>query len=211
VDSRGAVQYLLRLVWQDNLEFHSISARAVQYLLRLVWQDNLEFHSISASRSSPVSLFVSSGLALCACGVEMTDNQYSEIFMLNNDVAPSRSLGFGLDWLVHPWSVLRKEEPTLVPAAAGVRMRAVASGGMHGLALTNEGQLYMWGHPPYRLGFLRSRYSSRSSAISNGPQPPPRRCACRREHPPRTSARRWHRRDPLGRVAGSLLPPCHVS
>jgi hypothetical protein len=118
---------------------------AIKYLLRLAWQDDLEFCSISTDRFRPISYFVDSD-ALRACGVELHRNANTEAFLKTFCAAPAGSLGFGHDWWVEFGSAyLRKEEPTLVPTAEGVRMRSMAFGGTHGLALTDEGQVYTWG------------------------------------------------------------------
>jgi alpha-tubulin suppressor-like RCC1 family protein len=77
----------------------------------------------------------------------MQDTVDTREFLLG-DAAPAGSLGFGPDWHTESGSdYLRKEEPTLVPATDGVHMRSVAVGDKHPLALTEEGQVYMWG--PY--------------------------------------------------------------
>jgi hypothetical protein len=46
---------------------------AIRYFLRLAWQDDLEFHSISAGCDYPVSLFVDAGGSLRSCGVEVQE------------------------------------------------------------------------------------------------------------------------------------------
>jgi hypothetical protein len=123
--------------------------RAVQYFLRIAWQDELEFHSISAGQEQPISFFVDDGGSLRACGVEMTyfgeiDHDHTIGLLLHHCLAaPPGSLGFGYDMS----NYVGKEEPTLVPAPEGVRVRRVAVGGLapHTLALTDEGQVYMWG------------------------------------------------------------------
>jgi hypothetical protein len=131
--------------WSGTLP---VGARgAVKYFLRLAWQHELEFHLISASRTGPVSLFVDSGGSLRASGVEVQRNEDTGIFLDEHyGVAYAGSLGFGPDWHTESGSdYLRKEEPTLVPATEGVRMRSVAVGDDHCLALDDEGQVYIWG------------------------------------------------------------------
>jgi hypothetical protein len=118
---------------------------AIKYLLRLAWQDDLEFHSLSAGRYYPISFFVHSGGSLRSCGVELQTNEITEAFVTDHQGGPAGLLGFGSDWCVHSGSdCFRKEESTLVPATAGVRIRSVAIGFLHGLALTNEGQVHTW-------------------------------------------------------------------
>jgi alpha-tubulin suppressor-like RCC1 family protein len=68
--------------------------------------------------------------------------------MLENFRFTAGLLGFGLDWCVDcDFAHMRKEEPTLVPAAERVRMRSVANGDTHSLALADDGQVYWWGFP----------------------------------------------------------------
>lgn len=119
-----------------------VSSRgAIKYFLRLAWQEQLEFHSISPSHYSPMSLFVDSGGSLRFCGVELQNNDATEI-LAEDDAARTGSLGFGRDWHIESGSdYFRKEEPTLVPATEGVRMRTVAIGWEHVIALTKEGKL----------------------------------------------------------------------
>jgi hypothetical protein len=120
--------------------------KAVKSLLRLAWQHNLEFHSISAGCFCPASLFLDSGGSLRACGVELLYTYDTSPYLDNNDAAAAGSLGFGTVWCLDSGSHgLRKEEPTVVPAAASFRMRSVAMGLSHSLALTDEGQVYRWG------------------------------------------------------------------
>jgi hypothetical protein len=151
--TRNPVEDALRLQaqlngWSGTLP---VDARgAVKYFLRLAWQNELEFHLISASRTCPISLFVDSGGSLRASGVEVQRNEDTNIFLDEHyGVAYAGSLGFGPDWHTDSGSdYFRKEEPTLVPATEGVRMRSVAVGDDHSLALGDEGQLYIWG-PTY--------------------------------------------------------------
>jgi alpha-tubulin suppressor-like RCC1 family protein len=132
------------LGWSRTLPVDS--RRAVKYLLRLAWQDHLEFNSISAGRWHPVSFFVDSGGSLRACGVELTGNEDVEAFFNDSRAAPAGILGFGPAWCMESgFDYSRKEAPTTVPATEGVRMRGVAIGETLGLALTDKGQVYMWG------------------------------------------------------------------
>jgi hypothetical protein len=109
-------------------------------------QDDLEFHFMSACRYHPISIFVDAGGSLRACGVELQRRAGTKGFLNGCDAALAGSLGFGSDWGVGSDSAhLRKEEPTLVPMADGIRMRSVAIGAAHVLALTDEGQVYTWG------------------------------------------------------------------
>jgi alpha-tubulin suppressor-like RCC1 family protein len=98
-----------------------------------------------ASRERPISFFVDSGGSLRACGVELHRNEGTESFLDDNQAAYAGSLGFGRSSRGDSdTAYLRKEEPTLMPAAEGVRMRSMAIGEIHGLALTDEGQVYRW-------------------------------------------------------------------
>jgi hypothetical protein len=119
---------------------------AVGYFLRLARQDDMEFHSISASHD-PISLFVDSGGSMRACGLEMQDGDNSHgVLQKYLDVAPAGSLGFGHHGHTDcGYGYFRIEEPRVVPAVEGVRMRSVSIGLKHVLALTDEGQVYMWG------------------------------------------------------------------
>jgi hypothetical protein len=110
-----------------------------------VWQNVLEFYSMSAGHAYPISFFVDAGGSLRACGVELQEDDATGGFLDGCQGASAGHLGFGSDWGVKSGSAfMRKEEPTLVPAANGVRMRSVAVGADHVLALTEEGQVYMW-------------------------------------------------------------------
>jgi hypothetical protein len=120
--------------------------KAVKSLLRLARQHDLEFHSISAGRFCPVSLFLDSGGSLRACGVELHYTDDTMPYLGYNDAALQGSLGFGTAWCYDSGlDGLRKEEPTMVPAAAGLRMRSVAMGASHGVAFTEDGQVCRWG------------------------------------------------------------------
>jgi alpha-tubulin suppressor-like RCC1 family protein len=122
------------------------SRRAVEFLLRSAWRDDLEFLSVSASRFHPVSFFVDSGGSLFACGMELQGNEETDVVLDGEHAAIAGSLGFGHNWSSDSTSAcLRREEPTLVPAVEGVRMRSVANGAAQSLALTDEGQAYTWG------------------------------------------------------------------
>jgi hypothetical protein len=132
------------------------SRGAVRYFLRLARQDELEFHSISASWFHPISLFVDAAGSLHACGVEIQRNENTESFLDGGHAAPAGCLGFGPGWCADSHAAyLRKEGPTPVPAAEGVRLRSVAICGAHSLALTDEGRIYTWGghvSPSYTWG-----------------------------------------------------------
>jgi hypothetical protein len=150
------VEHALRLQarldgWSGTLP---VNARgAVRYFLRLAWQGELEFHPISASQGLPTSFFVGAGGSLRACGVEMQHEKDTKDFLYYGDAAPAGSLGFGRDWHIDTGSVdLRKEGPALVPTTEGVRMRSVAVGEALSLALTDDGQMYMWGAVDARWG-----------------------------------------------------------
>lgn len=118
---------------------------AVKSLLRLAWQADLENHCICADRERPISLFVDSGGSLRSCGVELQDTNGTYAFLEADCAARGGSLGFGYEGDSDSDFVrVRKEEPTRVPAAEGVRMRSVAIGGEQALALTDEGQVYTW-------------------------------------------------------------------
>jgi hypothetical protein len=55
---------------------------AIRHLLRLAWQDDLEFQSICAGRSDSASFFVDSGDSLRTCGMELqyrTDDDLGDI------------------------------------------------------------------------------------------------------------------------------------
>jgi hypothetical protein len=139
---------------------------AVKCLLRLALQGDLESQSISADMFFPISLFVDSDGFIRSCGVEMQSNEDTETLLANALAAPAGSLGFGINWTLPSSSAcLRKEGPTLVPAAEGVRMRSVSTGGSHRFALTNEGQVYMWGQKmKLHLRFRKFRLFLRISA-----------------------------------------------
>jgi alpha-tubulin suppressor-like RCC1 family protein len=104
---------------------------------------------MSASQDDPISFFVDAGGSLRACEIELQNTEDDEdilAFLRHGFAAFPGSLGFGRDWhTVSDSDYLRKEEPTLVPATEGVRMRSVAVGDDHSLALTDDGQVYMWG------------------------------------------------------------------
>lgn len=133
--------------WSRTLPVESRGV--VRYFLRLAWQHGLEFHAISASHFDPISLFVDSSGSLRSCGVELQENEDTRIFLREMPHAGDPGLlGFGRDWHIDSNSDhLRKEEPTLVPATQGVRMRSVVIGKEHVFALTEEGQVYIWGAP----------------------------------------------------------------
>jgi hypothetical protein len=119
---------------------------AIKYLLRLLRQDDMDFHTISAGSARPVSFFVDLRGSLRACGAELEGNHDTQRFLNDDHAAYPGSLGFGSDWgKVADSAYFRKEEPTLVPATAGVRMRSVATGVERSLAVTNDGQVYRWG------------------------------------------------------------------
>jgi hypothetical protein len=130
--------------WSGTL---SVDPRlAIKCLLRLAWQDDLEFQSITADRLFPISYFIDPSGALRVCGVEVQFNPETEKFIHASDAAAAGHMGFGSDWCVDSGSdYLRKDVPTLVPAIEGVRMRSAASGGFHVLVLTDEGRVYRWG------------------------------------------------------------------
>jgi hypothetical protein len=131
--------------WSKTLPMDA--REVINYLLRLAWQDEVESRSIFAGRSSPISFFVDAAGSLRSCGVEVLDNpNTADLLAYEHLAAYAGSMGFGRDWCVdsHP-AYLRKEEPTLVPAVEGMRMRSVEMGVAHGLALADEGQVYTWG------------------------------------------------------------------
>jgi alpha-tubulin suppressor-like RCC1 family protein len=79
------------------------------------------------------------------------------------DAAPAGILDFGRDRCVQSDSpYLRKEEPTVVPATEGVRIRSVAISLTHGLALTDEGQVYRWGPEYSRAPEIPSHFNQLS-------------------------------------------------
>lgn len=103
------------------------SRRAVDYLLRLAWQDVLEFRCMFAARERPLSLFVDSCGSLRSCGVELQHDEDTETFLDNYHAAPPGSLGFGRDWHLDSDSAyLRMEEPT--PVHRCLRLKACACG-----------------------------------------------------------------------------------
>jgi alpha-tubulin suppressor-like RCC1 family protein len=116
-------------------------------LLRLAWQDCLEFHSIFADRLYPISFFVDAGGALHLCGVEEHGNRSTGTsFLRSHQAAFACFLGFGPNLrAINLPGYLRAEEPTLVLATESLSMRSVAVGAMHVLALTDDGQVFRWG------------------------------------------------------------------
>jgi alpha-tubulin suppressor-like RCC1 family protein len=117
----------------------------LRVLSRVAWQDR---QLLSIAAETPISLFVDDNARLRSCGVERQFPPDDLTASAGDLVQPAHvgALGFGRDRgqeaLDSDEFVV--EELTLVPATAGVRFRSVATGSLHSLALTEEGEVYVW-------------------------------------------------------------------
>jgi hypothetical protein len=122
------------------------ASEAVNCFLRLAWQDGLEFYCMATAPETHLSLFVNtSDGKLRGCGVEGQYwghwAGYDRTLGFGRDGDRAEDLGYGWD---RGWEQFVIPEPIVVPSTAGLRMRSVAAGWMHCLALTEDGEVYTW-------------------------------------------------------------------